>query len=45
MRGRKPKERDSYVLRMGDGTLVSHGEGNGIRRRKTESEEFTAWMS
>ena len=22
MRGRKPKERDSYVLRMGDGTLV-----------------------
>ena len=22
MRGRKPKERDGYVLRMGDGTLV-----------------------
>ena len=22
MRGRKPKERDCYVLRMGDGTLV-----------------------
>ena len=44
MRGRKPKERDSYVLRMGDGTLVEvsrevYLEWNQSRRRERYQKE------
>lgn len=44
MRGRRPKERDYYVLRMGDGTLVEVGrevylEWHQSRRRERYQEE------
>ncbi|EOS38929.1 sigma-70 family RNA polymerase sigma factor [Lachnospiraceae bacterium M18-1] len=44
MRGRKPKERDSYILRMADGTLVEVGreiylEWYQARRREKYQNE------
>lgn len=54
MRGRKPKERESYVLRMGDGSLVEvtrevylewyqSGGGKGIRKKKNGNTAYAAW--
>lgn len=44
MRGKKPKERDKYIIRMGDGTLVEvsrevYLEWYGSRRRERYQKE------